>query len=93
MVVRYGGEEFTVLLPDSGKEEAITVADMLRQKIESMNIPHEKSLVSNYVTVSIGVSSTVPDSDSLYEGLFNIADRALYKAKNAGKNQVVFLSE
>ncbi len=93
MVARYGGEEFTVLLPDSGKEEAITVADMLRQKIESMNIPNEKSLVSNYVTVSIGIYSTVPDSNSSYEDLFNATDRALYQAKDNGRNQVIFLSE
>ncbi|NLF43576.1 MAG: diguanylate cyclase, partial [Bacteroidales bacterium] len=93
MAARYGGEEFIVLLPDSGKEEAIKIADMLRLKTESMNIPHEKSSVSNYVTVSIGVTSTVPDGNSSYQDLFNVADRALYQAKNAGRNQVNFLSE
>lgn len=93
MVARYGGEEFIVLLPDSGKEETIKVADMLRLKTESMNIPHEKSSVSNYVTASIGATSTVPDSNSSYEDLFKVADRALYQAKNAGRNQVRFLSE
>jgi diguanylate cyclase (GGDEF)-like protein len=93
MVARYGGEEFIVLLPDSGKEEAIKVADMLWLKIESMNIPHEKSSVNNYVTMSIGVTSTVPDSNSSYEVLFKVADRALYQAKNAGRNQVNFLSK
>lgn len=93
MVARYGGEEFIVLLPDSGKEDVIKVADMLRLKTESMNIPHEKSSVSNYVTVSIGVTSTVPDNNSSYEDLFKVADRALYHAKKAGRNQVNFFSE
>lgn len=93
MVARYGGDEFIVLLPDAGKEESIKVAEMLRLKIDAKNIPHEKSSVSNYVTVSIGVASSVPDSNSTYEDLFKVADRALYQAKNAGRNQVNFLSK
>lgn len=90
MVARYGGEEFIVLLPESGIDEAIKVADMLRLKVESMNIPHKKSLVSNSVTVSIGVTSMVPDINSSYEDLFKAADRALYKAKNSGRNHSLF---
>lgn len=93
MVARYGGEEFIVLLPDTGKEEAIKVAEMLRQKIESMHIQHEKSLVNNYVTVSLGVTSKIPDNNSSYEDLFKMSDRALYLAKNTGKNNLSFLSE
>ena len=91
MVARYGGEEFVVLLPETDKEEAVKVAEMLRQKIESMGIPHERSPVSNFVTVSIGVTSTVPDFNSSYEDLFKVVDTALYQAKNAGRNQVKFL--
>jgi len=91
MVVRYGGEEFIVLLPDAGKEEAIIVAEMLKSKIESMNIPHDKSPVIDYVTVSIGITSMIPDNNSSYEELFNVADRALYLAKDAGKNQTQYL--
>lgn len=93
LAARYGGEEFVVLLPEAGKEEAIKVADMLRQKIESMHVPHEKSAVSKYVTVSLGVTSTVPDRNSSHEDLFKMADRALYLAKNSGRNKVSFLSE
>lgn len=91
ILARYGGEEFIVLLAGAGKEEAIKVANMLRQKIEDLAILHEKSPVSNYVTVSIGCTSTVPDRDSSYQDLFNMADKALYQAKNAGRNQVRFL--
>ncbi len=92
LVARYGGEEFIVLLPDSGEDGAMKIAEMLRLKIESMNIPHEKSLVSNYVTVSVGVTSTVPDNKYSYEDLFKAADRALYLAKDAGRNQVKFIN-
>jgi len=58
-----------------------------------MHISNEKSSVSKYVTVSIGVTSMVLDSNSSYEDLFKMADRALYLAKNTGKNKVSFLSE
>ena len=67
MVARYGGEEFVVLLPESSKEEAIKVAGMLRQKIESMRINNEKSPVSKYVTVSIWITTGVTHCNSTYE--------------------------
>lgn len=73
------------------KEEAIKNADMLRQKIEELHIPHEKSLVSNCVTVSIGVAYTIPNNNFTHEDLFKVVDEALYQAKNGGRNQVVFL--
>lgn len=93
MAARYGGEEFAVLLPDAGEEESIKVAQMLRLKIESENIPHSHSSVSNYVTVSVGVTSMIPNSKISYEDLFQVADRALYQAKASGRNQAKFLSE
>ena len=92
MVARYGGEEFIVLLSEAGKEDAIKTAEMLRQKIEDLKIPHEKSPLS-YVTVSIGCTFSVPDINSAYHNLFTTADKALYQAKDAGRNQVKFLSE
>ena len=82
-----------MLLPDSGKEEAIKIATMLRINIESIKIPHEKSSVSNYVTVSIGVTSTIPNNKSSYDDLFKVVDRALYQAKDAGRNQIKYLSQ
>ena len=91
MAARYGGEEFIVLLSETGKEDAIKTAEMLRQKIEDLKIPHEKSPLC-YVTVSIGCAFTVPDINSTYQDLFNAADKALYQAKDAGRNQVKFLS-
>lgn len=88
MVARYGGEEFAVLLSETRKEKAISIAGMLREKIEALHIPHRESAVSNYVTVSIGVAYTVPNMNSSYEDLFKAADKALYQAKTAGRNQV-----
>jgi diguanylate cyclase (GGDEF)-like protein len=64
-----------------------------RQKIESMRINNEKSPVSKYVTVSIGITSVVPHCNSTYEELIEMADRALYLAKSAGKNELSFFPE
>lgn len=93
MVARYGGEEFIVLLTDMSQEDVIKLANLLWQKTRALNIPHEDSSVSKYVTVSIGVTSKVPDTHSSYEDLFMVADKALYHAKSNGRNQVIFLSE
>ncbi len=60
MAARYGGEEFVVVLSETEKEEAIKVAAMLRHKIEALHIPHGPSPVSAYVTVSVGVTYTIP---------------------------------
>lgn len=90
MAARYGGEEFIVILPETEKEDAINIADMLRRKIEDLHIPHGQSPVSSYVTVSIGVTYTIPNNDSSSEDLLRAADKALYQAKNGGRNQVKF---
>jgi len=93
MVVRYGGEEFIVLLAETGKEEAILNANRLLEKIEALAIPHEGSAVKNCITVSIGVATLLPDSHTKHEDLVKIADNALYHAKSNGRNQVVYLAE
>lgn len=93
LAVRYGGEEFIVILPEAQKEEAMKVAELLRKKIEMLHIPHKQSPASRYVTVSIGVAFTVPSFDSSHEALFAAADSALYRAKAEGRNKVMFLSE
>lgn len=93
MAARYGGEEFIVILPETEKEEAVKIANMLRQKIEALHILHEQSPVSNYVAVSIGVTFTIPNINSSYEDLFKVVDKALYQAKADGRNQVKFLFE
>jgi diguanylate cyclase (GGDEF)-like protein len=90
MAARYGGEEFIVILSDTTKEEAIKNAHMLRQKIEELRIPHQQSPVSKYVTVSIGVTCTIPNMHTSSEDLFEATDKALYQAKDKGRNRVEF---
>jgi diguanylate cyclase (GGDEF)-like protein/PAS domain S-box-containing protein len=87
-VARYGGEEFIVILPDTNAEEAYLFAETLREKIENLNIEHKESKAGKNVTVSLGVSSTVPKKDSTQNELISLTDKALYEAKQGGRNRV-----
>jgi diguanylate cyclase (GGDEF)-like protein len=94
-VARYGGEEFVMILPNAKMPQAKEFADKVRASIESLKIPHEKSSVSEFVTISIGVASVIPGKDefSNSEILLREADRALYQAKYDGRNCVVGFSK
>ncbi|HYW71685.1 MAG TPA: diguanylate cyclase [Pyrinomonadaceae bacterium] len=83
---RYGGEEFSILLPQTSLEEAGTIADRIRRRIMSTKFPHGSSQPLGMVTASIGLSSFSPALNSA-EALVRAADRALYHAKSHGKNR------
>jgi diguanylate cyclase (GGDEF)-like protein len=83
---RYGGEEFSILLPQTDLEEAGVIADRIRRKIMSTRFPHGKTQPLGGVTVSIGLSTFSPTLDSA-EAIVRAADRALYHAKSHGKNR------
>ncbi len=84
VVCRYGGEEFVVLLPETPADQALKLAERLRLKISQMNIPLPD--LDLQFTVSIGVAGLTPKMNG--EALVDAADAALYRAKQAGKNQV-----
>jgi len=90
LVARYGGEEFAVLLPDTTTEEAMLIAEALRAKVESLNIPHEHSSVSSYCTVSIGVYTKVAEKSDRPESLLQKADEGLYQSKKTGRNKISY---
>ncbi len=83
---RYGGEEFSILLPQTNLEEAGVIADRIRRKIMTTTFPHGKTQPLGGVTVSIGLSTFSPALDSA-EAIVRAADRALYHAKSHGKNR------
>lgn len=88
LVARYGGEEFVVLLPLTGKTEALMIMERIRGNVEKLRIPHAMSEVAEHVTVSIGVASVWPGSGKVSSDLIRQADAALYQAKNSGRNRV-----
>ena len=93
LAARFGGEEFVVLLPDTGQKMALEVAERIRQMIERAGTPpleHGDSAPLLKVTASCGVSACVPDRGLRQEKLLKHADRALYKAKEEGRNRVEF---
>ena len=83
---RYGGEEFSILLPQTNLQEAGVIADRVRRKINDTAFEHGKSQPLGAVTVSIGLSAFSPALDSA-EAIVRAADRALYHAKGHGKNR------
>jgi len=87
LAVRFGGEEFVLLLPDTPLETALQITERIRRAVEVMAIPHEGSLTSPVVTVSIGVAAGTAGVEPV-ETLLATADQALYKAKRNGRNQV-----
>ncbi len=88
LIARYGGEEFAVILPNTDIQGGIYVAQTIRQAVRDLAIPHAQSSVCDRVTVSLGVVSIVPNSEISPPDLINAADKALYLAKQQGRNQV-----
>lgn len=95
LLVRYGGEEFALVLPGTDVAGGRHLGERLREAVEHLNIPHAASSTSACVTISVGVSGVdhfSPDvSRSDVDSLLKCADQALYQAKGYGRNQVVFL--
>jgi diguanylate cyclase (GGDEF)-like protein len=87
-VARFGGEEFVLLLPDTDKHGATAAAEKVRKLLEQERFVSEKREPTRPVTISCGVA-TCPDDVNEMEDLIDHADIALYKAKAAGRNQVV----
>jgi two-component system chemotaxis family response regulator WspR len=86
LVARYGGEEFGVLLPNTDIDGAVQLAETILDKIHLLALPHEYSKVANYITLSMGVVSRVASERISPTDLINLADKALYKAKAAGRD-------
>ena len=89
VIARYGGEEFVVVLLNTCQSDARNMAYAIREAIEGLAIEHKTSLISQFLTASIGVSCCDEFDSFSIETLFHQADSALYKAKEQGRNCVV----
>jgi diguanylate cyclase (GGDEF)-like protein len=89
LAARYGGEEFAMVLPETPLEGAITVAKAVARGIAELGIEHARSSAGQAVTLSQGIVSCVPGPEISPEQLIERADRALYEAKNQGRNRYV----
>lgn len=89
LVARYGGEELAIILPNTDLPEAIAIGEKIRENLRNLGIAHINSQVSQYVTLSLGLTTSYNDL-SIASQLIGLADQALYKAKNNGRDQLVY---
>lgn len=89
LVARYGGEEFAIVLPETDAKGAEEVAESVREILAQMAIAHPASSVSSYITMSIGLVTAIPSAAWACGKAIVEADRALYRAKQQGRDQVV----
>jgi two-component system chemotaxis family response regulator WspR len=85
---RYGGEEFALVLPNTSQGGARLMAEKLRMTVEALKIPHMSPAEGSSLTISIGLSTVIPQTGSNCRDLISAADKGLYLAKNNGRNQV-----
>jgi len=90
-VARYGGEEFAVVLYRANREYMAEVTTRVQRSLAELNIPHEASRVASRLTVSIGAALAQPTENRKADGLIQLADEALYSAKEQGRNRVVVM--
>ncbi len=96
LVARFGGEEFSIILPRTDLTGAICVAERIRENVKALEMKIESSKFGGFpeevVTVSLGVASMIPHSEADYQLMIEAADQALYQSKKRGRNRVSSLS-
>ncbi|MDM8516597.1 diguanylate cyclase [Desulfobacterales bacterium HSG16] len=93
LTARYGGEEFACIMPETENEDALKIASQIIESVRSLKIDHAQSKISNHVTISLGLATVDhPLKDNNIDPVA-LADKALYQAKQKGRNQIVNFNE
>ncbi|BAZ39498.1 two-component response regulator [Calothrix sp. NIES-4101] len=89
LVARYGGEEFAIIMPYTPATGAVHVAAAMQAGIREIEIEHNESTISQFVTLSLGIGTMTPSFESSPQDLILLADKALYQAKEQGRNRII----
>ena len=89
-VFRVGGEEFIILITDEDYKSIVSLTQILQNNIKNLEIPYEKKNLKDFLTISGGVACSVPLQEDTVDSIVKIADNRLYKAKENGRNKIVF---
>jgi len=89
MAARFGGEEFAVILPDTDEKEALSIAKAIKEEVNDLHIQHSSSNIKPYVTLSMGIVCQIPEIYEHHRDFAILADKALYKAKEKGRDTIV----
>jgi len=92
MVIRYGGEEFLVVLPSTDENGALIISEKMLNKIRELNIEHKSSDADDHVTISIGAVTGKVLRTQTWQDYMKLADEALYMSKNNNRNTYTFLN-
>ena len=91
LAARFGGEEFAVVLYDTTREHALRIGGEILEEVRGLGITHDASSAASVLTISLGIACVVPVARRSSAGLLQLADQALYAAKDGGRNQVRLL--
>jgi diguanylate cyclase (GGDEF)-like protein len=93
LAARFGGEEFAVILYDTGRAEAERIGAKILEAVRGLAIPHGASGAAPVLTISLGIACVVPGARRSWAGIVQLADQALYAAKDGGRNRFEVLEE
>ncbi|MEQ8961232.1 MAG: AAA-like domain-containing protein, partial [Coleofasciculus sp. C2-GNP5-27] len=91
LVARFGGEEFAIIVPRMEGEQAVQLAEQIRERVKALNISHDPYRMCGYssiITLSLGVASMIPHPESDQSNLVQVADEALFESKRQGRDRV-----